>query len=266
MKQVQLFLIEIAGSGAFEQQGLFEAISQLHNEISIARLVIEPDVLDGTDTPIEALLEEVRAAGAAAQTISAHGHESSTEQQSIVLGVGLAGSVALWMGVLDKIKPREFSSRNASIALTDAPPERGPALAGVIAVNPLLGLDFSLQRSGPISGQALSEWAYRLSGLPGVGGFFRGIRTSFRRYGYQGLPSASWGEIRKCLPFPTVVKFLPSLKRPTVMLFDHPLSEDSLSIRLGSLNSRVSVIVSETGANQRVQAILRAVDRITKGT
>ena len=266
MKPVQLFLIDVVGTNDPVQEALYDALSDSSDAVSIARLVIEPDALDGSDAAIEGLLDEVRTLSAAAQTNAETTMAGAgSGSMSLVLGVGLGGSVALWMSMLDKIKPREYSSRNASIALIDAPPERGPALTGVVAVNPLLGLDFSLQQSGPVPQQGLTEWAYRLSGWPVLGGFLRGIRTSFGRYGYHSLPAATLGQIRHCLPFSSIVKFLPSLKRPTVLIFDHPLSEDSLSIRLGSLNSRVSVMVSETTAQQRVQAILRAVDRIIKG-
>ncbi len=270
MKQVQLFLMTLGCEDPQPMASLEAALGQQSPLFMLHRLIIEPEALDGSDESVERIIEKIRSVCAAPHGLSEkqsqEGEEALDEPQAIVIGYGLAGSLALWMNMLDKVRPRRFSTRNFSVDLIDAPLERGPALLGTVALSPLLGLDFSADRSGPVNRQTISEWLYSLAGTPVIGGLMGRFKADFSCYGYPQLAPQDWSTVRQCLPFASVVRFLPSLKRPAVIIFDQPLSEDSLAIRLGSLNSRLSVMVCDSAIEHRVQAILHAVDRIDKGS
>ena len=248
MQQARLFLLEIQAQNADILTPLRTALADAGHRVTPVK--IHPDALDGTDDSALRVLRDIRAA--------------KTDTSAIVLGVGLAASFALWMDTLDLAKPKTL--RLGSQALTlDNDWEFGPALSGVIAIHPFLGFDFSLSGQ-PAKAEGLTEW--RLSGSRGA---LKGLLGALpvARPADHGLWAAQqplqWGALAQCLPFASVAKLVPSLKRPTVMILDCAAGFARIEVELCALSAKAVVMDSPAAFPQLAQVTLAAVDTLEKG-
>ena len=247
---------------------LAEVLRQAGHDL--AELRVERDVLAGNDAAALRILAEIRSAMV---HIEAHPHADNQIQssgdpagfpQALLIGVGLGASLALWADALDLPKPRKLRLGGQVVAL-EREYVSAPALAGVVAIGPFLGFDFSLRqpRLGTIGTSGLrlrlcrrALWAKTIGALhvPLTGD-----------HGLHAIRPPSWADLARVLPFASVVELLPSLKRPTALILDADGQAANVEVLLRSLSGRVSVLDSPMRCPDLSQVTLAAVDWILKG-
>ncbi|MBU3724871.1 MAG: hypothetical protein FGM18_05080 [Burkholderiaceae bacterium] len=248
MQQVRLFLLEFQAQNTDLLTPLRAALSAAGHLVTPVQ--IHPDALNGTDESALRVLRDIRAA--------------KTDASAIVIGVGLAASFALWMDTLDLAKPKTVRLGSQMVPLENEW-AFGPALSGVIVIHPFLGFDFSLS-GRPAKAEGVAEWRLaasrgRLKGL--LGGF------AVTRADDHGLLASArhvyWGQLAQCLPFSSVAKLVPSIKRPTVMILDCADASDRIEVELCALSAKVRVMDSPAAFPQLAHVTLAAVDSLQKG-
>lgn len=228
----------------------------------VSRLRVDPDELDGSDVAALDLLEKVRLEMASAET------DQGTDQgpaRAVLMGYGLSATLALWMDVVDLARPKKIRVGKFDLELDDAPPEVAPALAGVVAIAPFLGTDFSV-RSGQLGPEGAADLRLRLSRRP----FWARLTGTMsmgqaRDHGCGSSGPISWATLAKVLPFASVAKLVPSFKRPTVLVMDLGPQKDRIEVQLCALSGRVSVLDSPAVFPLLGQVTLAAVAQILKG-
>ena len=248
MQQTPLFLLEIKGSSPAHLTPLRSALQAAGHPIT--PVVIDPEALDGTDASALRVLEQIRAA--------------KKESSAVVVGVGRAASFALWMDSLDLAKPKRLRFGSQTVTLAHEW-EKGPAFTGVVAVYPFLGFDFSLS-GRPAKAEGFTQWRFEQSRHGLLAGVLGGQAVSLAHdHGSPVGESLRWSELACCLPFASVVKLLPSLKRPTVLVLDCAAQFDRVEVELCALSAKVSLMDSPAVFPQLGHVTLAAVDLLQKG-
>lgn len=229
---------------------------------SVSRLRVDPTELDGSDVAALDLLEEVRRLMASEM---ASGTTDQGPVKAVLIGYGLSGTLALWMDMVDLARPKKIQVGKFDLELDDAPPEVAPALAGVVAIAPFLGTDFSV-RSGRLGAEGASDLRLRLSRKPFWARLIGNMSVgNARDHGCGSSGTISWATLAKVLPFASVAKLVPSFKRPTVLVMDLGPQKDRLEVQLCALSGRVSVLDSPAVFPLLGQVTLAAVAQILKG-
>jgi hypothetical protein len=192
----------------------------------------------GSDQAVRAILEDIR-------------QRSDRELGSAVVlcGVGLSASLALWADLLDG--KRQFAKRiNTERGTIFEHVERteGPVLAGVVAVSPFLGFDLSVSSLQVGGWDALRERVLRLARVSWLAGFFKRVSVAYANdHGCWAPRVISWWQLARCLPFASFSKIIPSLKRPTTILFDQRSGSQmgALETLLRSLNGRLHFVAEQ---------------------
>lgn len=248
MQPARLFLLEFQAQNADVLTPLRAALTSAGHRVT--PVMIDPDALDGSDASALRVLQQLRA--------------EKTDASAVVVGVGLAATFALWMDSLDLAKPKT-KRLGSQIVTLDNEWEFGPALSGVVAIYPFLGFDFSLS-GHPKKAEGLTEW--RLDQSRGalrrlLGGMsVKGPAD----HGFPKAASLQWAPLAQCLPFASVAKLIPSLKRPTVVVLDGGGGLARAEVELCALSARVQVMDSPAVFPQLAHVTLAAVDSLQKGT
>ncbi len=223
----------------------------------VSRLRVDANDLDGSDVAALDLIDEVR------RLMS-----TSSEQgrgQAVLIGYGLSATLALWMDMVDLARPKKIQVGKFDLEVEDAPPDVAPALAGVVAIAPFLGTDFSV-RSGRLGAEGASDLRLRLCRKPFWARLIGGMAVADARdHGCGSLGRLSWALLAKVLPFASVAKLVPSCKRPTVLVMDLGPHKDRVEVQLCALSGRVSVLDSPAVFPMLGQVTLAAVAQILKG-
>jgi hypothetical protein len=225
---------------------------------SVSRLRVDPTELDGSDVAALDLLEEVR------RLVRLSGPDQGPGQ-AVLIGYGLSATLALWMDMVDLARPKKIQVGKFALELEDDPPEVAPALAGVVAIAPFLGTDFSV-RSGRLGTEGASDLRLRLSRKPFWARLIGNMSVgNARDHGCGSSGRISWATLAKVLPFASVAKLVPSFKRPTVLVMDLGPQKDRVEVQLCALSGRVSVLDSPAVFPLLGQVTLAAVAQILKG-
>lgn len=228
----------------------------------VSRLRVGPSELDGSDVAALDLIELVRSEMASEMS------SGTTDQgpgQAVLIGYGLSATLALWMDMVDLARPKKLQVGKFALELEDSPPEVAPALTGVVAIAPFLGTDFSV-RSGRLGAEGASDFRLRLSRKPFWSGLIGNLSVgNVRDHGCGSAGPISWSMLAKVLPFASVAKLVPSVKRPTVLVMDLGPQKDRLEVQLCALSGRVSVLDSPAVFPILGQVTLAAVAQILKG-
>ena len=247
MLRARIFLLEFQAQNADVLSPIRSALTNAGHHVTLVQ--IAPDALDGTDDSALRVLRDIR--------------EAKTDASAIVLGVGLAASFALWMDTLDLPKPKTVRLGSQELTL-EHQWELGPALSGVVAICPFLGFDFSLS-GRPAKAEGLTEW--RLAQSRGLlRGMLGGLQVS--RAADHGLwpgQPLRWGALADCLPFASMAKLVPSLKRPTVLILDCGAGFSRIEVELCALSAKARVMDSPAAFPQLAHVTLAAVDSLEKG-
>jgi hypothetical protein len=247
MQQTPLFLLEIRGSSPSYLTPLRSALHAAGHPVT--PVVVDPDALDGDDASALRVLQQIRAA--------------KQESSAVVVGVGLAASFALWMDSLDLAKPKRLRFGSQTLTL-DHEWEKGPALTGVVALYPFLGFDFSLS-GRPSKAEGFTQWRFEQS-RGGLARFLGGQEVpQAHDHGSPRGELIRWSQLSRCLPFASVVKVLPSLKRPTVIVLDTGTRHDRVEVELCALSAKVTLMDSPAVFPQLGHVTLAAVDSLQKG-
>lgn len=224
----------------------------------LSRLPIESDALDGSASAVERLLEQVR---------GLRSPEDPEEGGAVVMGVGLGANLALEMSTLDRAIPRRKQFGRQTV-IYPGQLERHPVLAGVIAISPFLGFDFSISRGPCPSSEQFDQW--RLDRCRGSGFLARllgGLQVSKAAdRGMAGIPAPTWRQLARVLPFASVTKLLPSLKTGTAFLLDLGPRSADISMLLGALNAKVTVMDTPMEFPALGHATLAVIDRFAGGS
>ncbi len=224
----------------------------------VSRLRIDPSELDGSDVAALDLLEEVR-------RVTQSPLPDQGPGQAVLIGYGLSATLALWMDIVDLARPKKLQVGKFALELEDSPPEVAPALAGVVAIAPFLGTDFSV-RSGRLGAEGASDFRLRLSRKPFWARLIGAMSVgNARDHGCGTSGPISWSTLAKVLPFASVAKLVPSFKRPTVLVMDLGPQKDRVEVQLCALSGRVSVLDSPAVFPILGQVTLAAVAQILKG-
>jgi hypothetical protein len=165
---------------------------------------------------------------------------------------------------LDLPQPRKIRLGTRVVAL-EREYVSASVLAGVVAIGPFLGFDFSLRqpRLGSIGASGLrlrlcrrALWAKTLGALH---------VPMTADHGLHASRPPSWAELARVMSFASVVELLPSLKRPTALILDADGQVANVEVLLRSLSGRVSVLDSPMRCPELSQVTLAAVDWILKG-
>ncbi len=189
----------------------------------------------GSDQTVRVLLEDIR-------QIGRDGNASTI----VLCGIGLSASLVLWADLLDG--KRQFAKRtNTERGTIFEQVERteGPVLAGVVAVSPFLGFDLSVSSLQVGGWDALRERLLRLARVSWLSGFFKRVSVAYANdHGCWAPQVISWWQLARCLPFASFSKIMPSLKRPTTILFDQRSGSqmNALETLLRSLNGRLHFV------------------------
>ncbi|MEN9771950.1 MAG: hypothetical protein RJA58_593 [Pseudomonadota bacterium] len=230
----------------------------LEGGFPVSRLRVDPTELDGSDVAALDLLEEVR------RLMRLSGPDQGLGQ-AVLIGYGLSATLALWMDMVDLARPKKIQVGKFALELEDDPPEVAPALAGVVAIAPFLGMDFSV-RSGRLGAEGASDFRLRLSRKPFWARLIGNMSVgNARDHGCGSSGPISWSTLAKVLPFASVAKLVPSFKRPTVLVMDLGPQKDRVEVQLCALSGRVSVLDSPAVFPLLGQVTLAAVAQILKG-
>lgn len=192
----------------------------------------------GSDQAVRAILEDIR--------------QLTRERQasSVVLcGVGLSASLALWADLLDG--KRQFAKRTNTergtifehVARTEE-----PVLTGVVAVSPFLGFDLSVSSLEVGGWDAFRERVLQLARKNWLAGLFKRLSVAYASdHGCWAPRVISWWQLARCLPFASFSQIVPSLKRPTTILFEQRVGTrvDRLETLLRSLNGRLHFVADQ---------------------
>ena len=255
MQAARLFLLQTHTQDAAILDPLAEFLRQAGRDVS--RILVPPEVLDGTDQAAIATLSQLRDASGAVTT-------DASRPKTILIAFGISASFALWMNILDLTKPKKTRIRSSTVIHPDVI-EQPPVLDGVIAASPFLGFDF-LRNSAVLGTDRFSEWrlAQSRGALAGLLGGFRVQRP--REHGCWGeFGPIRWDELAKRLAYASVAKTLPSLKRPTVLILDSGDMADRTEVQLCALSGKVGVMDSPMTMPEVGHVTLVAVDWILKG-
>jgi hypothetical protein len=190
----------------------------------------------GSDQAVRSILEDIRDMTSKAQAGSA----------VVLCGVGLSASLALWADLLDG--KRQFAKRtNTERGTIFEQVERteGPVLAGVVAVSPFLGFDLSVSSLQVGGWDALRERLLKLARVSWLSGLFKRVSVAYAGdHGCWAPRVISWWQLARCLPFASFAKIIPSLKRPTTLLFDQRSGSQTSALEtlLRSLNGRLHFV------------------------
>lgn len=268
MGTTRIFLLRSAGDDADLLAALADVLRQAGHDL--AELVVEQDVLRGDDAAALRVLAEIRSAMAHAEALLPADDQARAAglsggfPQPLLIGVGLGASLALWVDALDLPKPRKIRL-GAHVVALEREYVSAPVLAGVVAIGPFLGFDFSLRqpRLGAIGASGLrlrlcrrAFWAKTLGALH---------VPMMEDHGLHATRPPSWAELARVLSFASVVEVLPSLKRPTALILDAAGQAANVEVLLRSLSGRVSVLDSPMRCPHLSQVTLAAVDWILKG-
>jgi len=192
----------------------------------------------GSDQAVRSILEDIR------------NMTTSQAGSAVVLcGVGLSASLALWADLLDG--KRQFAKRtNTGRGTIFEQVERteGPVLAGVVAVSPFLGFDLSVSSLQVGGWDALRERILRLARVSWLSGVFKRVSVAYASdHGCWAPRVISWWQLARCLPFASFAKIIPSLKRPTTLLFDQRSGSQTSALEtlLRSLNGRLHFVAEQ---------------------
>jgi hypothetical protein len=189
----------------------------------------------GSDQAVRSILDEIRDM-----------NKTQTGTAVVLCGVGLSGSLALWADLLDG--RRQFAKRtNTARGTIFEQVERtdGPVLAGVVAISPFLGFDLSVSSLQLGGWDALRERLLQLARTPWLSGFSKRISVAYANdHGCWAPRPISWWQLARCLPFASFSKIIPSLKRPTTILFDQRSGSQmgALETVLRSLNGQLHFV------------------------
>lgn len=229
---------------------------------AVFRVKAEADRLAGTDSSVMALLEELRRAE------SPQGEDAGLPPPArIVIGLGLAGSLALWMNILDRPRRRQVDLGRFTVALDEADPSHPELIHHVVAIQPFLGLDFQPGIRPQLGSDSLAEPLLSLCRRP----FFRALGGAFKirdpgAYGcFSQTGYISWADLAVRLPFASISRVLPSLKRPATILLEDSGGFATADLQIRALSGHVSVAPCGAESADRAQATLAAIDHILKG-
>jgi hypothetical protein len=192
----------------------------------------------GSDQAVRAMLETIR-------SLADRGAGSAV----VLCGVGLSASLALWADLLDG--KRQFAKRtNTERGTIFEQVERTqePVLAGVVAVSPFLGFDLSVSSLQVGGWDALRERLLRLARVNWLSAVSKRISVPYASdHGCWAPRVFSWWQLARCLPFASFSKIIPSLKRPTTILFDQRSGSQmsTLETLLRSLNGRLHFVAEQ---------------------
>ncbi len=237
---------------------------------SVTDLVVASNALSGRDDGPLRILSEIRSACSPDQSLSESvsggvpSASASQPERPILVAVGLGACLALWIEALDLPKPRRIRLATHSVEL-EQEFVSSSVLAGVVALGPFLGFDFSLRRPrlGTLGAKGLRLRLCRRRFWAGVMGGLHVPET-----GGHGLHAASpptWAGLARVLPFASVAEILPSLKRPTALVLDAGPQAGDVEVLLRSLSGRVAVLDSPMQSPHLSHVTLAAVDWILKG-
>jgi len=251
----RLIVVQMDQSEAFFLEQICKEINA--RGLSVSRLPIESDSLDGSTSAVERLLEQVRGLQSPAGTQAG---------DAVVIGVGLGANLALEMSTLDRSIPQRKQFGRQTVIFPGRL-ERHPVLAGVIAISPFLGFDFSISRGACSSSEQFDQW--RLDSARGSGVLARligGAKISKAAdHGMAGMPVPTWHQLARVLPFASVTKLLPSLKSNTAFLLDLGPRSGDISMLLGALSAKVAVLDTPMEFPALGQATLEVIDRFAGG-
>lgn len=219
--------------------------------------MVSPDALDGTDQAALDTLAQIRAA-------ADDSNQSGAAPSAILIAVGLSASFALWLDMLDRIRPKKTRIRHSTVIHPEVI-EQPSVLKGVVAIAPFLGFDFSLTtaRLGP---DRFAQW--RLARCRGPLAALLGKSAVSRAQDHGCWPQQGpvrWADLARRLPFASVAQILPSLKRPTVVVLDAQSRAAQVEVQLCTLSGKVAVMDSPMTMPQVGHVTLAAVDWIHKG-
>jgi hypothetical protein len=203
------------------------------------------------------LIEAIRARHDATQTDSTG---------PVLIGLGLMATLALRIDALDCEQPIELEIGSSQILMGDPEGRLGPVFRGVVALQPFLGFDF-WTRSAKLTSTWRAEILLKLFRQPLMrAAFGRLALRSPQSHGLSPGVQARWGQLADCLSFASMLRSVPSLKRPTVIGLNVSDRFEAVRIQLLALNSSVRVLDCGPKAEDLVQATLRAVDILEKGS
>jgi hypothetical protein len=254
MKEQHFYLLTSTGCSDSNLDRIENGLTQ--KGATVDRLVLEigSDVVSEQDC--RNLIEEVRKRHDATQT---------DRTGPVLIGLGLMAALALRIDALDCEQPVEIEIGSSQILIEDPEGRLGPVFRGVIALQPFLGFDFWTQKAGlnPTWHTELMLKAFR---KPFVRALFG--KTPVRSAHAHGLAlgaSARWSELADCLSFASMLRSVPSLKRPTVIALNVGDRFEAVRIQLLALNSQVRFLDCGPHAQDLVQATLRATEMLRKG-
>ncbi|MGA1336039.1 MAG: hypothetical protein ACO3YS_02235 [Burkholderiaceae bacterium] len=192
----------------------------------------------GSDQAVRSILEDIR------------NMTTSQAGSAVVLcGVGLSASLALWADLLDG--KRQFAKRTNTgrgTIFEQVDRTEGPVLAGVVAVSPFLGFDLSVSSLQVGGWDALRERILRLARVSWLSGVFKRVSVAYASdHGCWAPRVISWWQLARCLPFASFAKIIPSLKRPTTLLFDQRSGSQTSALEtlLRALNGRLHFVAEQ---------------------
>ena len=224
---------------------------------SVSRIMVSPDALDGTDQAALDTLSQIRAAVDAS-------NDSGSSASVMLIAIGLSASFALWLDMLDRIRPKKTRIRHSTVIHPEVI-EQPSVLTGVIALAPFLGFDFSLStaRLGP---DRFAQWRLARCRGPMAALFGRAAISRAQEHGcWSAQGPVRWSDLALRLPYASVAQNLPSLKRPTVLVLDAQSRAAQVEVQLCTLSGKVAVMDSPMAMPQVGHVTLAAVDWIHKG-
>jgi hypothetical protein len=255
MQATRLFLLQTHAQDAAILDPLTAFLKD--HATSVSRVMVSPDALDGTDQAALDTLAQIRASTTAPT-------QSDACVPAILIAVGLSASFALWMDMLDRVRPKKTRIRHSTVIHPEVI-EQPSVLSGVIALAPFLGFDFSLSSAG-FGPDRFAQW--RLARCRGALAslFGRGAVAAPQDHGcWSDQARVRWADLARRLPFASVAQTLPSLKRPTVLVLDARARADQVEVQLCTLSGKVAVMDSPMAMPQVGHVTLAAVDWIHKG-
>jgi hypothetical protein len=269
MGTTRIFLLQLDGDDAAILAGLRQSLRAAGH--SVTDLVVASDALSGSDEGPLRTLSEIRSACSPDQPLPAGtaagvgpSGEGAEPEHPVLVALGLGACLALWIDALDLPKPRRIRLATHSVEL-EQQFVSAPVLAGVVALGPFLGFDFSLERPrlGALGAKGVRLRLCRHRFWAGVmGGLY--VHES-GGHGLHADKTPTWADLARVLPFASVAEILPSLKRPTAVVLDAGAKAADVEVLLRSLSGRVAVLDSPMQSPDLSQVTLAAVDWILKG-
>jgi hypothetical protein len=223
----------------------------------VDRLAMEIGAEAVSEQDCRNLIEEVRRRHDATQT---------DRTGPLLIGLGPMATLALRIDALDCEQPVEIEIGSSQILMADPEGRLGPVFRGVIALHPFLGFDFWTQ-TARLNATWRAELMLKAFRRPFARALFgKTLVRSAHAHGLAPGASIRWAELADCLSFASMLRSLPSLKRPTVIALDVGDRFEAVRIQLLALNSQVSVLDCGPKAQDLVQATLQAIEMLTKGS